>query len=220
MLQLTAESKYEESLELLELAERLCLTEGGGTFAAAIIDFNKAQTFRRLKQFDRAVEHYNKSRAAFEQCSLKHEIKGKYSIQFSSVLCGLGLALRDQDKMDESLRALQEMGQVHQEAKEVHGREMDTADHANHFKSWATVLCATGDTLNALEKFTAARRIFETSNKTQNVWYADTLTCIAKLHLERHQEGDYYTDLSTVLYSVITNRVRRIFISIGKSNTV
>ena len=78
------------------------------------------------------VENY--SRNSREILEKYWSAKGR-SMQYANVLRGLALALRDQGSHDESLKVFEKMGKVHDNS----GITFDIVDHANHYKSAATI---------------------------------------------------------------------------------
>jgi len=98
-------------------------------------------------------------------------------MQYASVLCGLALALRDQGSHDKSLKVFEQMGKVHDNSEIA----IDTVDHANHYKSWGTVLAKFQRYSDAHEQLSRARTIFESISKTQVRDFAVAALCALSL---------------------------------------
>jgi len=220
-VQLVAESALQDALELLEVGAAICSgTEADATNqtdngepsrkcgssssckAWGIIEYNKAQCYRKLPgKLDMAVEYYQKAKFMFEcNKSCYKDDEGTTSVQYASVFCGMGLAVRGlalnakaaenqklhDEKLGEALDLFKKMGAVHDEAVRSRGAEsIDTVDHANHFKSWGTILVGLKEFEKASELLSKAKQIFENCESTQNNWYADTLTWIIDLEQQR-----------------------------------
>ena len=93
------------------------------------------------------------------------------------------------------------MGSVHDRAIQSRGQDfINTVDHANHFKSWGTILVGLKDFVKASELLSKAKRIFESCDKTQNNWYADTLNWI--IDVEQHDENPNLEELDRKLTEV------------------
>ena len=221
-MQLVAEGALQDALELLEVGAAIC--SGADTTnqidngepsrkcgssssckAWGIIQYNKAQCYRKLEgELEKAVQFYKSAQFMFEcenRCYKGDE--GTTSVQYASVFCGMGLAVRgmalkaktEKDlklhdtKLVEALDLFKKMGSVHDRAIES-GRSINTVDHANHFKSWGTILVGLEEFEKASELLSKAKEIFENCESTQNNWYADTLTWIIDVELQKGSDLD------------------------------